>query len=132
MPMICHFFAYSREKKYGCLSNAHPRMYFTDIYFWQWWARTSDERVRFYKRATIASSVKINSTVSTMATLISTLKHLSIIKLCYEYTRMTPYRGSPILFPHEHLTEPKEHPTVVFIVDDFHSTLTVAVLVIAW
>lgn len=66
-----------------------------------------------------------------MATLISTLKHLSIIKLCYEYTRMTPYRGSPILFPHEHLTEPKEHPTVVFIVDDFHSTLTVAVLVIA-
>lgn len=30
-----------------------------------------------------------------------------------------PHRGSPILFPHEHLTESKEHPTVVFIVDDF-------------
>lgn len=44
---------------------------------------------------------------------------------------MTPHRGSPILFSHEHLTESKEHPTVVFIVDDFHSTLTVAVLVIA-
>lgn len=70
------FFRVFLRKVAWMLSNAHPRTYLSPISIsGNDEHRITDERVCFYERATISGSVKINSTVSTMAVvpIISTL-----------------------------------------------------------